>query len=356
MNKFLENLRALGISVFHRGSIHRIKTPHDLARVAGLPVLATLGDLRRLDAKQQEAWAFRAWTAVQSRVATSRKQGLVCGITSAEPGEGRTTVVSLLARAASVCGFRVLTIGTVAEREQRGGADEPMHSDGESNTSVGLTTSTLSTPAAITERLAGQDPQPFVHIPLPGWVWNLERRKEWQAALNQWSKIENIIILVELPPASLREAILLAQNLPNVLWLARSGIGVSETRQELETLRNSEVNLIGAILNREPLWSTRSRMFEKRPAKNAQLVGLASVESRVDLLEKAFNEHLLASPEMESARLDRLQTQVEELAQQIASMHAQSDSVRTEIAQMEKTALHSHALEPPRLTDRKSVV
>jgi len=64
-----------------------------------------------------------------------------------------------------------------------------------------------------------------VHIPLPGWVWNLERRKQWQEALKHWREIENVVILVELPPASEPEAVLLAEGLPNVLWLADAHCG-----------------------------------------------------------------------------------------------------------------------------------
>jgi protein involved in polysaccharide export with SLBB domain len=87
---------------------------------------------------------------------------------------------------------------------------------------------------------------------MPGWVWNLERRKEWQCALNQWSKIENVVILVELPPACVPEAVLLGENLPNLLWLTGSGAAnASESRMHLETLRHARCNLVGAVLNQE---------------------------------------------------------------------------------------------------------
>ena len=54
-----------------------------------------------------------------------------------------------------------------------------------------LTASALFTPAEVTERLMGSESDPLVHIPLPGWTWNLERRKQWQGALNVWRKIDN---------------------------------------------------------------------------------------------------------------------------------------------------------------------
>jgi protein involved in polysaccharide export with SLBB domain len=92
----------------------------------------------------------------------------------------------------------------------------------------------------------------MVHIPLPGWVWNLERRRQWGEALDQWRQIDNLVILVELPPASVAESVLLGSNLPNMLWLANSGTAhAGTTRTQLETLRNARCNIVGAVLNRE---------------------------------------------------------------------------------------------------------
>ena len=47
---------------------------------------------------------------------------------------------------------------------------------------------------------------------MPGWVWNLARRKQWKQALEHWRHIDNVVILVELPPASVPEALLLADH------------------------------------------------------------------------------------------------------------------------------------------------
>ena len=103
----------------------------------------------------------------------------------------------------------------------------------------------------------------MVHIPLPGWVWSLERRKQWHSALDLWRKIDNLVILVELPPASVPESVLLAENIPNLVWLTQSGrTDAMETRTQLETLRQARGNLVGAVLNRAP-----SSLFERRFAR-----------------------------------------------------------------------------------------
>jgi protein involved in polysaccharide export with SLBB domain len=112
----------------------------------------------------------------------------------------------------------------------------------------------------VTQQLTGDDPQPMVHIPLPGWVWNLERRKQWQSALHEWRQIENIVILVELPPASEPEAVLLAQNLPNLIWLSDTGVvHAGPTREHLQTLRDARCNLVGSVVNHAPKAAVKDR-------------------------------------------------------------------------------------------------
>jgi protein involved in polysaccharide export with SLBB domain len=76
---------------------------------------------------------------------------------------------------------------------------------------------------------------------------------QWQGALKQWRSIENIVILVELPPATQPEAVLLAQNLPNLIWLADSGaVHAGPTRDALQTLRDARCNLVGSVVNHAP--------------------------------------------------------------------------------------------------------
>jgi protein involved in polysaccharide export with SLBB domain/capsular polysaccharide biosynthesis protein len=239
---------------------NRVKTPADIKRITKLPLLATLGDLRRMSPEKQNAWAFRTWIALQSRLNRAANRGLICGVTSALPGDGRSTLISLLAHAASQCGFRVLTItaspgASTHHPKKDKAAPPPSEDDGDraANELLSITSNMLSTPSQVAEKLRDPDSQPMVNIPLPGWVWDLDRRKQWQSALEMWRKIENIVILVELPPASVPEAVLLAENLPNLIWLTESGrADAMETRMQLETLRQGRSNLIGSVLNRAP--------------------------------------------------------------------------------------------------------
>jgi protein involved in polysaccharide export with SLBB domain/capsular polysaccharide biosynthesis protein len=244
----------------------RLKTADDVKRVTRLPVLTVLGDLNEMKNGSREQWAFRAWTMLQGRLSRSQNHGLVCGITSSSEGEGRSTWINLLAEAASLSGFRVLTIATRPSPTASVGAldeineetlnhAEEMKTPEETDPSSALATNNvLTAPSQVTDQLTGPNSSPVVHIPLPGWVWNLERRKQWRSALNHWRQIDNLVILVELPPASVPEAVLLGSNLPNLVWLTESGAAdAGETRTQLETLRHARCNLVGAVLNRATL-------------------------------------------------------------------------------------------------------
>jgi protein involved in polysaccharide export with SLBB domain/capsular polysaccharide biosynthesis protein len=267
----------------------RLKTAQDVGRVTDLPILASLGDLRKMPPQDRSQWAFRAWTMLQGRLSPSPNHGLICGITSSSQGEGRSTWISLLAEAASLTGFRVLTIATRPSSHYQSTdqlLDEPPPEDLENfqptspSGSNSLTTSVLTCPSRVTEQLTGPNSQPVVHIPLPGWVWNLERRKQWRDALNHWRQIDNLVILVELPPADVPEAVLLGCHLPNLVWLADSDVAkAGPTRAEIQTLHDARCNLVGAVINKESCESVRYK-FPRWLTCVAALFALGVLSSR----------------------------------------------------------------------------
>ncbi|MGI8965672.1 MAG: hypothetical protein ACR2H1_06235, partial [Limisphaerales bacterium] len=240
----------------------RIKTIADLLRVTDLPLLGALGDLNQMSETGKNNWAFRTWTIMKGKLTASQSHGIVCGFISAHHGEGRSTWIKLLVQTANQRGLRVLTVATQSTPEP---AIHP-HEPAEPEMSSALAPNVLAFPAQVTQQLNDpNNPHPVVHIPLPGWAWNLERRKQWQSALDHWQKIENLVLLVELPPATQAESILLAEKLPQVIWLADSGkVSMKETREHLETLRHAGCNLVGTVLNHEPnsFWRNQfSRWF-----------------------------------------------------------------------------------------------
>lgn len=238
----------------------RLKTASDVKRVTGLPVLASLGDLDGMSPAQREQWAFRTWTALSGQLNASPSRGMVCGFISSMPGEGCSTWIKLLADAAAQRGLRVLTVATQSssaspESQTPDSAIQSEAGAGAETTAqeIILTSQVLASPADVERQFAGANVPAVAHVPLTGWVWNLERRRQWQGALAQWQAVDDLVLLVELPPASSPEAVLLAENLPQLLWLADSGRArTRETRQQLETLRHAKCRLVGAVLNHEP--------------------------------------------------------------------------------------------------------
>ena len=232
---------------------NRIKTRVDVRRVTGLPLLATLGDLNKMSASSQEKWAFRAWIALQSRLSISPNRGIICGITSANSGDGRSTWIGLLSRAARSSGFRVLAITAQSSPKQAGLAlpDKRLALDATPQNTT-AEANALATPGQIAEQLTREECPPVVAMPLPSGNWNLERRKQWRSALESWRNIDHLAILVELPPAFVAESVLLAENIPNLVWLVNdSKTDSTETFADLQTLRQAGCNLVGAVFNRE---------------------------------------------------------------------------------------------------------
>lgn len=245
----------------------RLRTAAEVERVTGLPVLAQLGDLNTMSVAEQEAWAFRAWTALSGQLNSSPNRGMVCGFVSSTHGEGRSTWIQLLTNAANQRGLRVLTVAArssasetspqpdvaVAERvANSAGSVEADQGELQLQMHTEVATAPML-PTSAARQIAESDAPLSAHIALPGWAGNLERRKQWQNALAQWRAEDNLVLFVELPPASVPEAVILAESLPQIIWLADSGKPHSRlTRQQLETLRHARCRLVGAVLNHEP--------------------------------------------------------------------------------------------------------
>jgi protein involved in polysaccharide export with SLBB domain len=134
----------------------------------------------------------------------------------------------------------------------------------------------VANPARLLEWTSAADHWSTESLHLPaGWIWDLERRKQWQRALQFWQTIENVVILVDLPPMSEPETVLYAENMPNLVWLAESHkADSSQTLEQLETLRNARCHLVGAVLNRHVQASVRPR-FARWFGRKSLIIGTA---------------------------------------------------------------------------------
>ncbi len=222
----------------------RIRTERDLRRATGLPVLARLGDLEGMSQEQRERWAFSTVRILLGRLGAGHRQTLLCGFTSAGRWEGRSTWIRLLVEAAQKQGFQTcgITVGAPESGPQYTAAPAV---DGPPELPP------MAGPWDLEKAALSAAVTPTLHLPLPRWIWSAEGRDQWSGILTRWQGMDRTVVLVELPPAAEPEAILLAESLPHVIWLcARDMAGQSESRALLETLRQSRINLAGAVFNR----------------------------------------------------------------------------------------------------------
>ena len=220
----------------------RIRSELDLQRATRLPVLATLGDVGKMSNKDKERWAFQTFTRLKAKLIAKGKEVFICGFTSSGPGEGRSTWVKLLADTARRQGYKVLVVSTIPEARKE--SDETKVAESAAHLEVPLI------PSQITRALVPSNPQLTLEISLPGWVWNLENRFQWQQALDQLTKVSNLVVFVDLPPVSEPEALLLANGFPNIIWLCGRDMATgSETRSQLELLAYSQTGVAGAVFN-----------------------------------------------------------------------------------------------------------
>lgn len=210
----------------------RIKTVADLKRVTRLPLLATLPLLDSLDAVAQANWAFRTWLALQSRLTLDPRRAVICGFVASNGHEGCSSWVELLGRAASQRNERVLI---VTNRAPINGCTLPL-------------AEALSRPEAVTSTPG--NPQ-WLLAP-PEWRWDAASRLQWREALATWSRPSGLVVLVELTAADQPDTLLFADELPQLIWLAGSGMARGrDTSQILQSFQHSGCRFAGAVLNRE---------------------------------------------------------------------------------------------------------
>ena len=231
----------LGVCLQAMGD-RRIRSEFDLQCATQLPVLAALGDVSKMSDEDKERWAFQTFTRLKAKLIAKGKEAFICGFTSSGPGEGRSTWVNLLAHSARKQGYRVLVVTTVPEAPKETGEPEVAESVAQPESPL--------LPSQISRALVPANQQLTLQIALPGWVWNMENRSQWQQALEQLTNVANLVVFVDLPPASEPEALLLAHGFPNIIWLCGRDMATSpETRSQLELLTCSQSGVAGAVFN-----------------------------------------------------------------------------------------------------------
>ena len=215
----------------------RLVSPGDMRRTLGAPTLAQLGNLNAMSPEELVIWRFRTWSALSSATGDPRTQSLTAGLTSGLPGEGRSTWLKLIEEAASERGLKTLTVSHQPPPE---GAIETME-----------LARALGNPEAVAERLEGSQAVRLALVSGKDWIWTPERRAQWVKATDLWASLPKVAFLAELPPADRLETWILAEALPQVFWVCRSGRTSQDDVGETATTLQSGTAQIGGVLANE---------------------------------------------------------------------------------------------------------
>lgn len=213
----------------------RIRTPGDLRRVTKSKVVAHVQDLARMKDPEMLQWRFRTWSVLQRHLGVTDGTPFVLGLLAAKAGEGCSTWIHLLQRAAAEREWRSIC---VVDRVPEGTTPLPLEE-------------ALANPAAVARRL---EETPHLYVQYPSDItWDANLRGRWHTASQLWMGHPRTMVLIELPPASRLDAILLAETVPQIFWVGTSEATRSgEVSPLFATIRLAEIQITGAFMNRIP--------------------------------------------------------------------------------------------------------
>ena len=256
----------------------RLRTVADLRRATQLPVLASLREDLALDEDRARDWAFRTWTNLYPQFARTNEGAVVCGLVSDEP----TSLPRLLGQAAAERGIAVIVISR------------------EASTSAMALSQAVLEPDLVLARLSAE-PETVVHLSLDDeWKWNATQRQQWFASVMRWSSSGNTALLVELPDPQKAETLLLAERLPNLVWVGRSSCESQRVSEPSALYHAAGCRLIGAMLERAPAF--RLSLLNKFASIALLLLGSAHLHASPSVTlgpGDTINITVAGQPEME---------------------------------------------------------
>jgi protein involved in polysaccharide export with SLBB domain len=292
-----------------------LKTVIDIERTTDLKVIASLGDLNKMTEREKDEWAFTTLTLLRGKLCRSLDGGMVCGFISSDPGEGCSTWVNLLRKAGTEMGFTVYT--PPADEKPAEPAEANGHERNEEAPERKLIPE-MASEGNLKEMSVATVPKTSMAMidRAARGIWDAQARQKLRSDLERERRKMNHVMLIDLPPASTREGILLAQRFPQLVWLTRSGMAdVKKTREQLKMLKAAKCKIVGAVLNQAPppplnaklarwfKWSTSMILLgfglsaemqaqEQQPAKETKLAFSATAQPR----RAAWQQRLTLGP------------------------------------------------------------
>ncbi|HSL30398.1 MAG TPA: polysaccharide biosynthesis tyrosine autokinase [Anaerolineales bacterium] len=250
---------AAGIAFLFEYLDDTLKTPEDVERVLGLPVLGFVAQLPSkkgaaeeiIVARQPRAPVSEAFRTLRTNLEFAAVEKPICTIlvTSPGPSEGKTTVAANLAAIYSQAKKRVLLLDADMRRPRIHQMLGMSNRSGLSNLFLGyeqresLGRGRPDLPNLLVVTSGGQPPNPAELL-------GSARMDQILSQLRQHVEV----VIIDTPPSLVADAQILAGKVDAVLLVIQPGkTQAGAARACLETLRRSGARIVGVVMNRIPL-------------------------------------------------------------------------------------------------------
>ncbi|MBK9926032.1 MAG: polysaccharide biosynthesis tyrosine autokinase [Anaerolineales bacterium] len=235
-----------------------LKTPDDVERFLGIPVLGFVAEMQYKDKSAEEVYVSRQPRSPVSEAFRSLRTNLEFAsversihtllITSTAPAEGKTTIAANLAAIISQAGKRVTLLDADMRRPHVHSLLGLPNRDGLSNLFRGQVSSEM-----VAHKM---DNMPNLMIvtsgSLPPNPAELLGSEKMVHILHDLQSVNDMVV-IDSPPSLVADAQVLAAKVDAVLFVIQPGVThVEAARSSLESFRRAGARVVGVVLNRIP--------------------------------------------------------------------------------------------------------
>lgn len=209
----------------------KVGSAYDLKRLSKLPLLAKAEQSVLENPGLRKEWAFTSWTTISPKLKRkSSEHALLCGLVY----DRESVIPGLLAEAAARRGSSALVISRRKAKQ-----------------SIGIGSAIRSAEKVV--RALTERPERILHLHLEDeWSWDTDQRARLKEALQTWEESSQLVIFIELSDPGSPGDLLVSEELPNIIWIARSENNSSAVSEKIRLYRSAGCALSGVVLESAP--------------------------------------------------------------------------------------------------------